>query len=329
MAHLILVDSFDRIVLRCVFFLEKALKSNQRKSYIEMKKTILTLSLLVLLTLPSFAGEADCVSAVCEAWSSDASLDTVNLPNTAENPIEIHFWDELDYSTRWVDFGYNKGVVVKANAEGVAEQDVFSTDVDGLEGRFSWNYSSTDASILPRGSANVYAVTHVITETTNGVSYAVDSETVYVTLSDDTFVAANWSGDFKLDNVSVSADTMTLDTPASITYSTDWIEGYDRSMKIQLVEKESSAPSIFSVPSEPYTVFTSEGEEKGDYSWDYSGVDPTVLPRNTSYLLTYTVYSEDGTVFGTETATAAINLLPEPGFALIFALALIVLKRVR
>ncbi|MBR5901192.1 hypothetical protein IKZ40_02460 [bacterium] len=294
-----------------------------------MKKTIFTLSLLVLLNLPSFAEVADSVSEFCEAWSSATTLDTENIPNTPSNPIELHFWDELQYSTRWADFGYNRGVVVKAKAEGVAEQDVFSTDVEGLEGLFSWNYSATDASILPRGSANVYAVTHVITETTNGVSCAVASETVYVTLSDDTFVEANWSGDFKLDNVSVSADTLTLDSPASITYSTDWIEGYDRSMTIQLVEKGSSGPSVFSVPSEPYTVFTSEGEENGDYSWDYSGVDPTVLPRNTSYLLTYTVYSEDGTVFGTETATATINLLPEPGFGLVFALALIVLKRVR
>ena len=126
--------------------------------------------------------------------------------------------------------------------------------------------------------------------------------------------------------MSVSQDTLELDSPASIIYSTDWIEGYDRSMKIQLTEKEPSGPSILSVPSEPYTVFTSEGEEKGDYSWDYSGVDPTVLPRNTSYILTYTVYSDDGTVFGTETATAAINLLPEPGFMLVLAFALIVLK---
>ena len=294
-----------------------------------MKKTIFTLSLLVLLNLPSFAEVADSVSEFCEAWSGATTLDTENIPNTTSNPIELHFWDELQYSTRWADCGYNRGVVVKANAEGVAEQDVFSTDVEGLEGFFSWNYSNKDASILPRGSAKVYAVTHVITDTTNGVSYAVDSETVYVTLSDDTFVATNWSDDFKLDNVSVSADTLTLDSPTSITYSTDWIEGYDRSMMIQLVEKESSEPSVFSVPSEPYTVFTSEGEEKGDYNWDYSHVDPAVLPRNTSYILTYTVYSDDGTVFGTETATAAINLLPEPGFALLLALAFIVLKRVR
>ena len=294
-----------------------------------MKKLIFILSCVLLLT-GTLRAETVCgVSAVCEAWSSAVTLDTENVPNTSSNPIELHFWDELQYSTRWVDFGYNKGVVVKANADGVAEQDVFSTDVDGLEGRFSWNYSNTDASILPRGSAKVYAVTHVITETTNGVSYAVDSETVYVTLSDDTFVATNWSDDFKLDNVSVSADTLELDSPASITYSTDWIEGYDRSVKIQLAEKQSSGPSIFSAESEPYTVFTSEGEEKGDYSWDYSGVDPAVLPRNTSYILTYTVYSDDGTVFGTETATAAINLLPEPGFALLLALALIVLKRAR
>ncbi|MBO4553103.1 hypothetical protein J5754_01690 [bacterium] len=291
-----------------------------------MKKLIFILSCVLLLTGTLRAETEYGVSAVCEAWSSAVTLDTENVPNTSSNPIELHFWDELQYSTRWADCGYNKGVVVKANAEGVAEQDVFSTDVDGLEGIFNWNYSYTDSSVLPRGNSKVYAVTHVITDTTNGVSYAVDSETVYVTLSEDTSVETNWSDDFKLDNVSVSKDTLELDSPASITYSTDWIEGYDRSVKIQLVEKESSGPSIFSVPSEPYTVFTSEGEEKGDYSWDYSGVDPTVLPRNTSYLLTYTVYSDDGTVFGTETATAAINLLPEPGFMLIFALALIVLK---
>ncbi|MBR5624084.1 hypothetical protein IKW72_03630 [bacterium] len=294
-----------------------------------MKKTILTLSLLVLLNLPSLAEEADSVSEFSEAWSNPVSLDTVNVPNTSSNPIELHFWNELQYSTRWVDLGYNRGVVVKANAEGVLEQNVFSADVEGLEGKFNWNYSNTDESILPRGSAKVYALTHVITDTTNGVSYAVDSETVYVTLSDDTSVATNWSDDFKLDNVSVSADTLLLDSPANITYSTDWIEGYDRSMTIQLVEKESSGPSVFSLSSEPYTVFTSEGEEKGDYSWDYSHVDPTVLPRNTSYILTYTVYGDDGTVFGTETATAAITLLPEPGFALLLALAVIVLKRVR
>ena len=294
-----------------------------------MKRTILTLSLLVLLNLPSLAEEADSVSEFSEAWSSPVSLDTINVPNTSSNPIELHFWNELLYSTRWADLGYNRGVVVKANAEGVLEQDVFSSDVEGLEGKFSWNYSNTDESILPRGSAKVYAITHVITDTTNGVSYAVDSETVYVTLSDDTSVATNWSDDFKLDNVSVSADTLLLDSPANITYSTDWIEGYDRSVKIQLVEKESSGPSIFSLSSEPYTVFTSEGEEKGDYSWDYSHVDPTVLPRNTSYILTYTVYSDDGTVFGTETATAAITLLPEPGFALLLAFAIIVLKRGR
>ena len=291
-----------------------------------MKKAIFTSLLLVLLNLPSLAGEADCVSAVCEAWSNDAALDTVNLPNTAANPIEIHFLDEIDYSTRWADTGFQRSVEVKANAEGVSEQDLFSTDVNGLEGTFCWKYCNTDPAVLPR--EKVYTVTHTINDTTNGVTYVVDTETVYVTLSTDIRVDATWSDSFELDNVSVLGPTLELDTPAKITYSTDWIVGYERNVKIQITEKESSEPGIFSASVEPYTLFTSSGEDQGDYSWDYSGVDPAVLPRNASYSLTYTVYNGD-TVFGSENASATINLVPEPGVFFFFALAMLLIKRVK
>lgn len=291
-----------------------------------MKKRIFILSLLVLLNLPSFAEEADGVSEFCEVWSSPVSLDTLTVPNTSSTPIELHFWDELPYSTKWADLGRCGSVQVNANAYGIPEQYVFSTSISGMEGTFTWNYAVSDAETLPRGASCVYALTHT--------SYYNDepeeTETVYVTLSENTAAEADWSEPFALDNVSVNASELVLPDPAQIVYSAKWAAGYDRSVVIRITEKEEeNACSISSVPA-AYTIYTSDAdaEEEGTYDWDYTSVDPNVLPRNGSYKLSYTVYSGD-TIFETENAAADIKLLPEPGVLCLAVLSLLLSMRRR
>lgn len=59
---------------------------------------------------------------------------------------------------------------------------------------------------------------------------------------------------------------------------------------------------------------TSGVEAEGSYVWNYTSVDPAVLPRNANYTLSYTI-TTNGVPIATEQAESTIKLTPEPAFS--------------
>ena len=122
---------------------------------------------------------------------------------------------------------------------------------------------------------------------------------------------AVWSSDFDLDTFNVApGKTIVLRPTDAITYSTQWAYGENRRI------------SLFATAQNPYEIMTSGVEAEGSYVWNYESVDPSVLPRNATYTLSYTITSGQTTLTN-ETAEARIKLLPEP--SLLFLLPLLLL----
>ncbi|MBO7435019.1 formylglycine-generating enzyme family protein [bacterium] len=126
---------------------------------------------------------------------------------------------------------------------------------------------------------------------------------------------AVWSSDFDLDNYNVApGKTLELAPTDALTYSTKWADGENRQV------------TILATAQDPYTVMTSGVEAEGSYVWNYTSVDPAVLPRNASYTLSYTI-TTNGVPIAVEQAESTIKLTPEP--ALFFLAILAVLFGVR
>lgn len=122
---------------------------------------------------------------------------------------------------------------------------------------------------------------------------------------------AVWSSDFDLDTFSIApGKTIVLRPTDALTYSAQWAPGENRQI------------SLFATADDPYEIMTSGAEAEGSYVWNYESVDPSVLPRNATYTLSYTIFSGQTTLTN-ETAEARIKLLPEP--ALLFLLPLLLL----
>ena len=121
---------------------------------------------------------------------------------------------------------------------------------------------------------------------------------------------AVWSSDFSLDNYNVApGKTLELKPTDALTYSTKWADGENRQV------------TILATAQDPYTVMTSGVEAEGSYVWNYTSVDPAVLPRNANYTLSYTI-TTNGVPIATEQAESTIKLTPEPAFFLLSLLAL-------
>ena len=121
---------------------------------------------------------------------------------------------------------------------------------------------------------------------------------------------AVWSSDFDLDNYNVApGKTLELAPTDALTYSTKWADGENRQV------------TILATAQDPYTVMTSGVEAEGSYVWNYTSVDPAVLPRNANYTLSYTI-TTNGVPIATEQAESTIKLTPEPAFFLLSLLAL-------
>lgn len=124
---------------------------------------------------------------------------------------------------------------------------------------------------------------------------------------------AVWSSNFDLDNYNIApGKTLELAPTDALNYSAKWAEGENRQI------------SLVATGQDPYDIMTSGTEAEGSYVWNYESVDPSVLPRDTTYTLSYTIFSGE-TVLDTVEAETKIKLLPEP--AMLFLIPLLFLLR--
>ena len=150
------------------------------------------------------------------------------------------------------------------------------------------------------------------------------SETVTVKLSGELPEEAAWSPTFDLDTINTSSGgTIQLLTTDSIAYSAKWAVGYDRQITLTIAPK-TGVSSL----GQGIEILTGDVEEEGSYAWDYSVIDPSILPRSGQYSLSYTIFDDD-TVFADYTAQATITLVPEPAAAicLLFMAALFIKRK--
>ena len=127
-----------------------------------------------------------------------------------------------------------------------------------------------------------------------------------------------WSESGSLDTVNIAAGkTITLLTTDQITYSTKWAFGDDRQITLSATRENAS----------PYDFMTSAREAEGTYCWDYTEEDPSIVPLDETYTLSYTIHNGD-TVYDTQRAVVSVALMPEPGVALgLLTLALLFVRK--
>ena len=104
-----------------------------------------------------------------------------------------------------------------------------------------------------------------------------------------------------------------------IPYSAKWAENdYDRTFAL-------SAEDVDGEISYAIEEFAEEAE--GTYTWNYTGVPASDLPRGATYKLSYTIKNGE-TVYDSQQSVASVTLLPEPSVALmLLVLGLSVLRR--
>ena len=140
-----------------------------------------------------------------------------------------------------------------------------------------------------------------------------------------------WSESSNLDTVSVSSGkSLELQPNDAIRYSTKWVNGYDRKITLFVRELASTSGFSFFSTGDTTTVYESSGDEEGAYVWNYTQVDPSVLPRNASYSLNYSVTDKNnGYEFGSSQALATITITPEPSVLFGFAALILAMLRKR
>ena len=264
---------------------------------------------LVLLVTTALSLQADPEQLV---WSNDSTINTrLSSPSA---PFLISPQDQIPYSSKWA-YGYDRAAVVTADATGISDYLAFSGEVES-EGFFSW-----DSWWLPTNLT--YTLTQKITD---GERNVLKTLVCYVTLMPGHEV---WPSSTSIDTLEIApGKTLTLLPTDNITYGTQWASGYDRKITL-MATIDSYDTSGFSIldTNNPYEFFTSGEEESGTYAWDYTKVDPSVLPRDAIYTLTYSIY-DDNTTFATNDSVVKVAILPEPGLILGFVLlALGVLRK--
>ena len=260
-------------------------------------------------------------------WSDYSSLNTATLP-TVESPLTIKADDEILYSAKWAA-GYDRTASIVANATGVSQLPVFTSELEA-EGFFTWDYSTSSETELPRDL--VYSLVNEIKDQNGNV---LETMTCYVKLEsgddgggddddddDDDPPTIVWSEKSLLDTKNIApGKVLTLLPTDPITYSTKWLPGENRKLTIQAMVQDHSS----TIP--PYNVMTSGLEFEGTYCWDYSQESSEVLPTDELYTLSYSVFN-DTEFFGSENAVVTIALLPEPGMLLgLLALSLLLIRK--
>ena len=125
-----------------------------------------------------------------------------------------------------------------------------------------------------------------------------------------------WS-DLDLDT---TGETKELLPTYPIPQSAKWAEnGYDRTFTMSAEEVDGEIS---------YYIDTFTEEEEGTYTWDYTGVPASDLPRNATYKLYYVIKNGEGTTVDTQLSAASVTLLPEPSVVLVLTiLGIAILRR--
>ena len=123
-----------------------------------------------------------------------------------------------------------------------------------------------------------------------------------------------------LDFLDTTGKTKELLPTYPIPQSAKWAEnGYDRTFTMSAEEVDGEIS---------YYIDTFTEEEEGTYTWDYTGVPASELPRNATYKLYYVIKNGKGTTVDTQQSVASVTLLPEPSVVLVLlVLGLSVLRR--
>lgn len=282
------------------------------------KATLLT-ALALFITAPASAGANDWMSdpATETMWSDDVIVNTADLGT----PFKIEVYDPIPYGSDWA-YGYDKVSTVKATATMVRPYYIYRNPFNNEYGYCFWNYADEDIIALPRGIT--YTLVHEV-EDGNGTVLLRDEAPV--TIGEGEPLYPVWSDGYSVDTLNIApGKSIEIKPNTSISYSAKWASsgnGFNRKITLYTVDQgESSVLSFFAANSnagETYEIMTSEVEGEGAYQWDYSEVDPAVLPRGDSYTLNYTIFDDDNpsTVFEAYTGVSTFTITPEPSFALL------------
>ena len=267
---------------------------------------------LVLTAMSSLSLQADSGQFV---WSDDFTIDTEDLP-TQESPLTVNYSDVLPYSCQW-SFGYDRVTSVTATAACVQTPATVVTSTTDGEGVFPCDYFPE--AMVPKG------VTHTLTqEIKDSQGTVLKTLVCYVAIASSEPEPTVWSSEFSFDSLNIASGKTLLLLPTDyIIYSTQWAFGYDRKITLTATPNGNSTSGVSILDTNnPYEFFTSGEEETGAYVWDYTQVDPAVLPRESSYTFSYNIHDSSRT-FATENAVVNITILPEPGLILGFALMIL------
>ena len=107
-----------------------------------------------------------------------------------------------------------------------------------------------------------------------------------------------------------TGETKNLSPTYPIPYSAKWAtNNYDRTfcLSAEVVDEAVS-----------YDIQEFQEEEEGVYTWDFTEIPPSELPRGVAYKLSYKIRN-GAIVFDEKLSAVSVKLLPEPGFAFVLA----------
>lgn len=293
-------------------------------------KTTLLTALALLLAAPVLAGANDWMSdpATETMWSDDVIVNTADLGT----PFKIEVYDPIPYGSDWAH-GYDRKSIVKATASMIRPYCIYRNNYDDTWGDCFWNYADEDIIALPRGIT--YTLVHEVTDANGNVLLHDEAP---VTIGEGEPLLPIWSTGYRVDTKNVaSGKSIEVKPTDRISYSAKWAlngQGFNRKITLYTVDQgENSILSFFSPSTssagDTYTIMTSAVEGEGTYQWDYSEVDPGVLPRGDSYTLNYSIFDDDNpsTVFEAYTGVSTITITPEPSLALLALLVFGLISR--
>lgn len=293
-------------------------------------KTTLLTALALFIAAPVLAGANDWLSdpATETMWSDFINVNTADLGKS----FHIESIDPIPYGSDWAH-GYDRKSIVKATASMIRPYCIYRNNYDDTWGDCYWNFSDEDMLALPRGLQ--YTLVHEVTDANGNVLL---HEEAPVTIGEGQPLSPIWSTGYRVDTKNVaSGKSIEVKPTDNISYSAKWAlngQGFNRKITLYTVDQgENSILSFFSPSTssvgDTYTIMTSAVEGEGTYQWDYSEVDPGVLPRGDSYTINYSIFDNDdqSTVFQNVTGVATITITPEPSLAVLALLVFGLISR--